>query len=217
MEAEFDITRYLYRPESKRLNLLAVRVVRWSDGSYLEDQDHWYLSGLHRSVQLVSVPALAFVDYTIQTSLQAIIEGSMPHLAEEANITVNVSLGSSARVETKHTTVSAELFNHLGVKVAQAMVDIFPAEWSESGQLKKQVLLTVLRPHLWSAEDPYLYKLLLSAQRHGDPVSAVWEVCKVGLKDCKIVDGVVLINGKQIFVKGVNRHEHDEFTGKVVR
>ena len=168
--AEFEVTSFLVPGE----NTLAIRVFRWCDGSYLEDQDMFRMSGLYRDVTLFAVPKGGIADFRVATDFDA-----------DAPVTAAVSL----EVDTfgGASSVSAALYDAEGVKVAGA---------SGCGPFE----MSVAKPRLWSAEDPYLYTLVVEAG--GDTRS-----CKVGIRKVEIRGNVLYFNGRPLKLNGVNRHE----------
>lgn len=175
LPSEFDITAYL-KPGK---NLLAVEVYRWSDGSYLEDQDMFRFSGIYRDVTLVAMPKAPIEDFWFRTTLT--------NSYRDARVDLSVKSASPK--------VSAELYDASFKKVASF-------KGAESS-------VTLRRPHLWSAEDPYLYTLVIKS---GEDIRAA----KVGIKQIELAGNTVLVNGKKIKFKGVNRHEHSMFNGRTV-
>ncbi|MCY4153704.1 MAG: DUF4981 domain-containing protein [Gammaproteobacteria bacterium] len=187
---KFNITPYL-KPGG---NLLAVEVLRWSDGSYLEDQDFWRLSGIYRDVYLSARPPQHIRDFRVVTDLD--------EQYENARLLVSVDLAnadSGGKVE-------------LELKDAQGRV-----VQSQSKPARPRLLFEapVSRPHKWNNESPYLYSMLLSVQ---DAASKTLEVIpqKVGFREVEIKGSVFHVNGVPVKMKGVNRHEHHPDTGHVV-
>lgn len=200
--ADFDITPYLIEGENK----LAVEVYRWSDASWLEDQDFWRLSGIFRDVYLYSTPTAHIADFKVDTHLDGACQDAV--LQIKAIIT-NYDLKSQ------------------GVHHVEAM--LYDGEqraiWGEAlrvgiqatGTVKQQVELSahIVQPAKWSAESPYLYTLVL---RLWDEEGTLLETesCKVGFRKFEIEDGLMKINGEVITFKGVNRHEFDRDRGRSV-
>lgn len=198
---EFDVTPYL---QSK--NTLQVVVMRWSDGSYVEDQDHWWMAGIHRSVELIRRPAPAdLLDYAVQADASG-------------HLTCAVDLRTRS---TPNRVLQMKLYNDL-----QLSAD--GDEWKpQSCLLTKGYTLLPTDYHvtlavdvdpsllqLWTAETPSLYTLVLELLHDGRVVQV--ESCRVGFRTVDIHDGAVHVNGRPITVCGMNRHEHDPDHGKVV-
>lgn len=188
--AEFDITSYL-KPDS---NLLAVEVFRWSDGSYLEDQDFWRLSGIYRDVYLTARPRQRIRDFRVVTDLD--------ERHEDARLIVSVELENAAA----GSKVELELKDADGDTVL-----------SESRPANTHMLfdLPVNQPRKWSNESPYLYSMLLTLKGAGGQTLEVIPQ-KVGFREVEIRDGVFHVNGAPVKMKGVNRHEHHPDTGHAI-
>jgi beta-galactosidase len=201
LPAEFDITDFVQPGE----NLLALRVFRWSDGSYVEDQDFWRLSGIFRDVTIWSAPTLHIRDFAVVTELDpAYRDATLRVRAELRNYTGASQVG---RVEAQLLDPSGQpLFAQ--PLIAAASVDA-------DGTTTVSLAAPVRNPAKWSAEHPTLYTLLLSLY---DADGALLEVesCRVGFRSVEIRDGLLLINGVRVLIKGVNRHEHDPETGHTV-
>lgn len=198
--ALFDITRYL----QEGLNVLAAEVYRYSDGSYLEDQDFWRLSGIFRDVYLWSSGELQIWDFFVRTDLDSEYR--------DAVLVAEIEVRNRGTLPAKFT-VEGELVDSAGntvftVSTAQAEVG---GGASRVVELKEKVE----NPLKWSAEKPNLYKLLLTLK---DPQGETIEVtsANVGFRSVRVEGGQLLFNGKPIYFKGVNRHEHDPATGHTV-
>jgi beta-galactosidase len=197
---EFNITARL-KPGA---NLLAVEVYRFGDGAFLEDQDMWRMSGIYRDVYLWTTPDRHLRDFEIQTKLD--------DAYRDATVTVKAAVSNAAARSSK-VTVSAALSDAAGAAAgspAQGTVEV-----DAKSEASVELSIPVSNPRKWSAEDPYLYRLLLTVR---DAAGTVLEVIpqNVGVRRVEIKDGRFLINGKPILVKGVNRHEHSEDTAKYV-
>ncbi len=197
--AEFDVTPYLREGD----NLLAVEVYKYSDGSYLEDQDFWRLSGIFREVYLVATPTLQVRDFEVRATLDAAYR--------DARLSVSVQLQNHAE-SAAAASIEAELLNPDGSRVAN-----LPARTATvaAGQQQEIFLDTAVpNPAKWTAETPNLYPLLLTLK---DAQGAVLQVIpwQVGFRSVEIKGGQLLVNGKPIYIKGVNRHEHDPDLGHV--
>ncbi len=196
---EFDLTGLL-KPGK---NLLAVENYRWCDGSYLEDQDFWRLSGIFRDVYLWSAPRLHLRDFEVTTDLAPDYRDADLKVAAELR-----NFGNQA----EDATVEAELLDARGKRVLVQSIKLKAA----AGRDSKVILSSlVTNPLKWSAEQPNLYKLLLTVR---DAAGATLEVipCNVGFREIEIRKGDLLVNGRRVLFKGVNRHEHDPDHGHVV-
>lgn len=184
---EFDVTDALVSGK----NRLAVLVLKWCDGSYLEDQDKFRMSGIFRDVYLLKRPEQGIVDYFIRTELTG-----APKDGEEA--------GAEARIVTKlryrkeAVPVEVTLYDR-EKKVAAHLSEVSGPEFE----------LTVTNPVLWNPENPYLYTIVLETE--GEAI-----VDRVGIREIQIVDKTVQINGTPIIFCGVNRHDSDPVTGYAV-
>lgn len=202
LPAEFDITPHLRRGE----NTVAARVYRWSDGTWLEDQDFWRLSGIYRDVYLWSAPTVHLRDFTVRTEL----DGDY----RDAILRVRGSIRNYAATGAAGYTLEARLIDAEGRPVLPTplagQVDV-PAD----GEATIELAAEVSSPRLWSAEHPNLYTLLLTLRSPEGQVVEV-ESCRVGFRQVEIRDGRFLVNGVPVLFKGVNRHEHDPDTGHTV-
>ena len=202
--AEFNITPYL-RGGS---NILAAEVYRWSDGSYLECQDFWRLSGVFRDVYLYSTPPVHIRDFEVRTEL----DGNY----RDATMKVTARVRNYGGVVMENPRVEAVLLDASGVEVVGAGVlsgsTVWLAPGAESVMSMKAVVADPLK---WSAEKPNLYTLLLMLKDSGGEVLEV-ERCDVGFREVEIKGGQLLVNGRAVLLKGVNRHEHDPDTGHYV-
>ncbi len=198
--AEFDVTRYV----ADGPNTLAVEVYRWSDGSFLEDQDMFRLSGIFRDVYLWSRPATHIRDVQFRADLDAAYkDGSL-----QATIAVRNTAGAPAAVRTK-----LELFDASGQSAGTAVAK----KVSAAGGAETIALLAmaVRSPQKWSADVPNLYTALLTLEDGAGKTLEVVPV-RVGFRKVEIRDAKILINGQPAVFKGVNRHEHSPETGHFV-
>jgi beta-galactosidase len=200
LPAEFDLTAYLQPGE----NTLAVQVFRWSDGSYLEDQDFWRLSGIYRDVTLVATPKVHIRDAWARPSLD--------DAYRDATLDIRVNVRNDETTSIQGYLVEAKLLDADDEEIAtsDAGVDV---EGDSSAVI--DMVQEIINPAKWSAEHPNLYTLLLVLK---DPDGLIIEVerCRVGFRQVEIEDGKILINGVPVTFRGVNRHEHDPDTGHVV-
>lgn len=203
LPAEFNITPFVHKGKG---NVIAAQVYRWSDGSYLEDQDYWRLSGIYRDVYLYSVPALFIRDFFVKTELK--------ENYTKADLKVEVTLKNLSGRMNETGSVEIALFNPSNnEKIAQAS-DQFGTVHHE-GETKLTLEIKELKPLLWSAETPHLYPLTVTLKNgEGKEVESLSK--KIGFREIKI-DGVkVLVNGVPLKMKGVNRHEIDPDRGRSV-
>ena len=182
--SEFDVTDVLADGE----NTLAVLVLKWCDGTYLEDQDKFRMSGIFRDVYLLNRPENVVYDYFTTTEIQE----------EQAVITVQASYRGKA-VPTKLTLYDAE-HREVASQVFQ--------ENTDTAYTHKAVFV-VKEPNLWNPEQPYLYTQVLETE--GEVITD-----RIGIREISVKDAVLYINGTAIKFKGVNRHDSDPVTGFVI-
>lgn len=196
---EFDLTSFLKPGE----NLLAVENFRWCDGSYLEDQDFWRLSGIFRDVYLWSPSNLHIRDFEVKTDLDS--------QYRNAELTVSVKVQNTTHADAV-VSVEAALFDAAGKGIIAPRIDIRSLSFGESEGL---IATNIVNPLKWTAETPNLYKLILTLK---DRVGKVIEVIpvKVGFRKVEIKEGNLLVNGRRVLIKGVNRNEHDPDLGQVM-
>ncbi|SKB33996.1 glycoside hydrolase family 2 TIM barrel-domain containing protein [Alkalitalea saponilacus] len=198
LPAEFDITPYI-RSGS---NTLALEVYRWCDGSYIEDQDFWRLSGIERDVYLYSTPKFRIRDFFFKTELK--------NDFRDAEVKVEVDLRNHLR-STERGSVEIKLID--GDQVALKTTGQVRSNGNDDTQIVLEGFLQNIR--LWNAEEPELYTLAVTLKdRRGRELESL--AVKVGFREVKIAGGQLLINGKAVLLKGVNRHDHDPFTGHVI-
>jgi beta-galactosidase len=207
--AEFNITKYI-RPGK---NILAVEVYRWSDGSYLEDQDMWRLSGIYRNVYLFSSPSVHIRDFFVRCDLDKQYKDGI--------VMIRPKLICFTDVDMKGWTVQAQLYDERKQPVfteplSKKALAILNEQYPQRDNVKFALLeQKVSNPKKWSDELPNLYTLVLTLKdAKGKTIEA--ESCKVGFRKVEIKDGQLLINGRSIKLFGVNRHEHDPDHGRAI-
>lgn len=183
--AAFDITKFV----KAGANTLAVLVLKWCDGSYLEDQDKFRMSGIFRDVYVLYRPQDHLKDFFVKTKLteqyrKAELSVALDYAAQPFELSYKL-------LDREQNTVTEGTFNPATQETPQAFS------------------LSLDNPSLWSAENPYLYTLVLKSS---EEVIAT----KVGFREIKVENKVVLINGQNITFKGVNRHDSNPFTGAAV-
>ncbi|HUJ45424.1 MAG TPA: glycoside hydrolase family 2 TIM barrel-domain containing protein [Opitutaceae bacterium] len=195
--ATFRVTPWLKPGE----NLLAVEVFRWNDGSYLEDQDFWRLSGIFRDVYLWSAPAVRIRDFEVRTDLDANYR--------DAVLTVRAAIAG----EMRGVTVEAALRDPAGRDLFRA--PLVPLPKAGEGGFDFEISHPVAAPLQWSAETPQLYTLFLTLK---DAARKTLEVIpwRVGFRSVESRNGQFLVNGRPVLIRGVNRHEWDPDLGQVV-
>jgi len=194
LPSEFDVTRHL-RPGR---NNIAIRIYRWSDGSYLEDQDFWRVSGIEREVFLMAVPKTNIRDFAVRAGLtNGWRDGTLEVIAK-------VQPGAAAQ------TVRTTLFDGERTLSRQSAA-VRPGQGEQTVRLADGIAGV----RAWSAETPSLYTLLIELL---DPQGAVVQATRqrVGFRDVAIRDGQLQVNGRPVYIRGVNRHEHDPETFHVI-
>lgn len=205
LAAEFDITRYVHAGE----NLVALQVYRWSDGSYLECQDMWRISGIERDVYLYSTPSLSFADLNISADL------SNNYTTGELQIDATVN---SYKIDKKTLHSIADTFSvEMELTDAQGSTVLRDASHGVQTVLGNYLSRIQFRQqlpavHAWSAETPYLYTLFLTLKNKEGKVLEVIPQ-RIGFRSIGISNRNLLVNGKRVLLKGVNRHEHNPTAG----
>jgi beta-galactosidase len=195
--AEFDITKYLKAGN----NTLAVEVYRWSDGSYLEDQDFWRLSGIDRNVYLYSTNDLRIADFFAKPDLDSNYKNG--------SLNVDITLKNLGSAAINNQKVQAKLVDASGKNIFIKIVQV------NSEANKTQTISfsqNVSNPKLWSSETPNLYSLVLSLKNEkGSIIETV--ATQIGFRKVELKGGQLLVNGVRLIVHGVNIHEHNPVTG----
>ena len=180
--AEFNITKYL-KPGK---NLIAMQIMRWCDGSYLEDQDFWRFTGIAREVYLYATPKVHVQDVFVK---QDYVEGN-------GVLNVDVKLAGKANLE-------ASLYDAAGNAVAEGL------KFNASS-----LMFNVPNAKPWTAETPYLYTLEIAVKKGAETTEVIKQ--KVGFRNIEIKGGQLLVNGQPILIKGADRHELDPDGGYIV-
>lgn len=176
MTSEFNITKYLTDGE----NSITVMVLKWCDGTYLECQDKWRMSGIIRDVYIITRPRKRISSYQVITAYDTV--------KNRVNLEVTVKT---------NTPVKAVLYDREGRELTETSVN------------EGKAVFEIASPRCWSAEKPYLYKLVLKTQEE-----TIGE--KIGVRDIRLEQGCVLINGTAVKFKGVNRHDSNPVTGAYI-
>ena len=208
LPSEFDITDLVKEGD----NTLAVRVFKWTDGSYLEDADHWRMSGIHREVLLLYQPQVAIGDFGVRTKLDSDYRN--------AALWVRPVIAMDPDADVRSWNVVGRLYDPSGTKVGDDMkitaAEIYHEKYPQRDNVHYPLLeQKVENPLLWTAETPHLYTLVLSLyDAEGSLVEA--RSTKVGFREVKISGQQFLVNGVPVKLYGVNRHDHSEYGGKSV-
>jgi len=201
LPAEFEITDFV-RPGK---NTVVTEVIRWSDGTFLEDQDHWYYAGMFRSVMIYSLPKIYLADVFAKPEVDI--------QRKKGILSITARLGGSPE-EANGYQVEMQLFDADLKPVFPAYIsDTFLFDPNEMDELT--LSQEVESPHLWSHETPYLYTVV-AALRSPEGQVVQYYAHRIGFRKIEICDRELLINGKAVLIKGVNRHEHDDRSGKTL-
>ena len=188
--AHFNITKYLKSAD----NLIALKVMRWCDGTYVEDQDFWRLSGISRDIYLYARPKARFADIFIHQNLTDDYKNGV--------LSANISFAG-----VKGCTLQIMLTDNQGNELLHTQQPAKPET------LIPETVITGIQP--WSAETPVLYNLVLTlTDNNGNTIEAVKQ--EVGFRRIEIQNNQLLVNGQPIYIKGVNRHELDPINGYAV-
>ncbi|CNK24568.1 beta-galactosidase [Yersinia intermedia] len=209
LPAEFDLTPYLQDGN----NRIAVLVLRWSDGSYLEDQDMWRMSGIFRDVSLLHKPEIHLRDIHITTHLS-------PEFSS-ANLEVMAAINIPAlSINDPHITGAYQVRVQLWLAdklISSLLQPLGTQAIDERGQYtdRTHLKLRVESPFLWSAEQPTLYRAVISLLTQQQELIES-EAYDVGFRQVAIHQGLLKVNGKAVLIRGVNRHEHHPQTGQTI-
>jgi beta-galactosidase len=196
--AEFDVTKFLHEGKNK----LAVEVYRWSDGSYLEDQDYWRLSGIFRPVQLWVRPLVHISDY------QVTAEPNNDY--SQAEVKARISLCNTGKKTAKNLQAVLQINTASDKHVAKKIPMLVSGD-----TMTVELTCTLEHPQLWSAEKPNLYPFSVELQDEKGQVVEHFDY-HFGVKKVEIAGEVFKINGKNVKLRGVNRHDHHPKTGRYV-
>ncbi|MFZ5942275.1 MAG: glycoside hydrolase family 2 TIM barrel-domain containing protein [Bacteroidota bacterium] len=199
--AEFLVTGSLVPGE----NQLVVKVIRWSDGSYLEDQDFWRLSGIYRDVTLYAVPGVHLNDITVDAGLD--------EAYKDGELSLVFKLRNLNKLPLEGLRLVTGLLSPEGKVIWSDELETGKAEPVSVQEYRIQATVRDVLP--WSAEIPNLYRLVTSLiNPKGDTLESV--VQNIGFRTVEIVGNTILINGRYLKFKGVNRHEFDQYNGRAV-
>ena len=192
--AEFDVTSYLREGKNK----LAVEVYRWCDGSYLEDQDMWRLSGIFREVQLWVRPLVHIADYHVT---------AMPNADySQAEVKTIVSICNTSKKMAKIRPVMI---------IDEITADMAEVQVNAGDTISHIFCYTLKNPRLWSAEKPNLYPFSVELEDENGNTIEHFDY-HFGVKKVEVIGEVFKINGKNVKLRGVNRHDHHPTTGRWV-
>ncbi len=204
--AVFDITPYVHGGK----NIVAAEVYRYSDGSYLECQDMWRLSGIFRSVSMYATPQVFVRDFFVHTDFAKGAEGKTDYGRSKLRVDVDVD---NRTQQEQGFEVEGELLTQGGQRVA--VLSSVRGRVQAGQGATKELAADVEKPELWNAEKPTLYRLMLYL-KDGDGRVTETLTRMVGFREVKVEDGRFLVNGQAVKLKGVNRHESQHANGHTV-
>ena len=203
--AEFDLTPFV----QKGRNLLAAQVFRYSDASYLEDQDMWRFSGIFRDVLLFSTPKVHLADFFVRCDLDAAYR--------DADLLITAKIRNLAPKKSKPFTLEVSLLDSSNRAVGgiSPLIRRAVGELAANAEAVLELKTVISNPEKWSAESPVLYRVLFVLRDSGGKIVEA-ESCGFGFREVEIKNGRFLLNGQPVLFKGVDRHEHDPDRGKAV-
>ncbi|KAG0481237.1 hypothetical protein HPP92_012095 [Vanilla planifolia] len=232
LPAEFEITDCCHPCDSEKENTLAIQVMRWCDGSYLEDQDHWWLSGIHRDVLLIAKPKVFIVDYFFRSSLdenfctadiqlEVKLEGLQKH-PEETNLsdfTIEAQLFDNAAYSSCDVNgiIYLNSYKVIHMMLKSPVVDFNGFQgYILTGKLYEPKSFGLANKSFVNADFGIISVQNLCCQALKDPSGNLLdcESCQVGIRQISRAPKQMLINGLPVTIRGVNRHEHHPRTGK---
>lgn len=205
LPSEFNITSYV----KQGMNTISLQVMRFAESTYLEDQDYWYLSGIHRSVFLISKPKKRIMDWKIDAIPDLVhLSGTV-----KADISIN-RFNGFANYKVKLDLYDQECNLIAGQEAtAQAFAEYRCYEKPTANTARLSISIEKIK--LWNPEEPHLYTAVITLlSPEGEEVD--FESCRIGFREIKIENGIILLNGKRLIVRGVNRHEHDARVGRAL-
>ncbi len=203
--AEFDITQFV-QPGA---NLIAAEVIRWSDGSFLEDQDHWRMAGIYRDVTVYALPAIHLWDVFAKPVLDAEYkDATLTVVAKFGGVEEGLNAKAAAGYRVEMQLFDADL---------NPVFEPIGEETKPNHNEVTKVTLTqkVAAPQKWNHEHPYLYTLVVTLKNPAGEAIQFYSH-RIGFRKVEIKNRELLINGKMVYIKGANRHDHSETHGKYV-
>lgn len=202
MPSEFDITEYVNLGK----NDLSVRVYQWTDGTYIEDQDMWWLSGIFRDVIVMAREKISLKDFFLKTKLDEDYK--------DAKLSIESTFENINVKNVEGYSIEYILMDENNENVIEPVV-LKAVDFKGKQEKVMKTDIEVKNPKKWSAEDPYLYNLLIKLKdKEGELVEVI--PSKIGFRMIEKVDGNFLVNGVAIMLKGVNRHEIHPDLGRAV-
>lgn len=198
LPAEFHITPYLKQGR----NTVAVAVYRWCDGSYLEDQDFWRMAGIERDAFLTATPKTRIRDFFANASLDDAYTNGI--------LDLKVHLAQHGQPSKANREILVKLYDEKDQLIYHGQQTLEHLETNTPLNFKT----TLANVSQWSSEKPNLYSLTLTLKENGESIQSIHK--KIGFKRIALHKGQMLFNGRPIYLKGVNRHEHDPKNGHVI-
>jgi len=211
LPSEFDITPYLKEGE----NVISVQVIRWADGSYLEDQDHWRMSGIQREVFIMAEPKLRIQDFFYQTKLDKNYQDAVFQLRPKVENLTGANIKDYTFQAQLYDANNKPLFKE---PLQKPVIDMLNESYPRLDNVRFGMFEeTIKNPLKWSSETPNLYTLVMSIKDENGIITES-KSCKVGFRSIEFSkeNGKMLINGKETYVYGVNRGDHHPIRGKAL-
>ena len=203
LESEFDLTDYV----NEGNNLIAMEVRRWTDGSFLECQDMWRLSGISRDCYLYARPELHLYDFFSKASLI--------NNFSDGNLDIELQAWNESAAKGGNYKVQVQLLDNSGNKIVDTIQSTYGLKRSKGSKTELHFHNTFPHAQNWSAEIPYLYQLQITLlSDKSEVVEVIYK--KIGFRNVEIKNGQLLVNGKAVYIKGVNRHESDPISNQVI-
>jgi beta-galactosidase len=203
LESEFDLTQYV----NEGNNLIAMEVRRWTDGSFLECQDMWRLSGISRDCYLYARPLIHLYDFFAKpTLINNFSDGSLD---------IEVQAWNESTAPQGKSKVQLQLFDGKGNKIIDTIQTTTGLRRSNGSKTELHFHNTFSNVKQWSAEMPALYKIQITLLSDKNETIEVISK-KIGFRNVEIKNGQLLVNGKAVYIKGVNRHETDPHNNQVI-
>ncbi|WEM45034.1 beta-galactosidase subunit alpha (plasmid) [Photobacterium sp. DA100] len=202
LTAEFDISQYVKQGD----NLLSVRVMQWADSTYIEDQDMWWTAGIFRDVYLVGKELVHVQDFTVRTDFA--------ENYQQATLSCAVELENLSATQASGLMLDYALYDK-GQIIAEGACPELTIDANSQVQAQTQFAIELDNPTHWTAENPYLYQLILTLKdNQGNTLEIIPQ--RVGFRDIKVRDGLFYINNQYVMLHGVNRHDNDHLKGRAV-
>ncbi|MDV5169663.1 beta-galactosidase subunit alpha [Photobacterium rosenbergii] len=202
LTAEFDISQYVQQGN----NLLSVRVMQWADSTYIEDQDMWWTAGIFRDVYLVGKEQVHVQDFTVRTDFAEDYQ--------KATLSCAVDLENLSATQASGFALEYVLYDK-GQIIAEGACSHLTIDANSQVQAQTQFAIELDNPTHWTAENPYLYQLVLTLKDNlGNTLEIIPQ--RVGFRDIKVRDGLFYINNQYVMLHGVNRHDNDHLKGRAV-